>query len=349
MLPKERVEAAFRLEEPDRVPVQTLGSTAQYVLSEVNIDYAMDKADLIAKVIVNWQKTFKDDIIYAMTPGQLSAFWRTMKCEVKKLSTGWFDIIKPGVKNLEELERLDFEKVKKALLKSSLITASIKAIRFLSERFGQEYLVETTFECGFTGAGRVLGTGREMMLLHKDPEFVRRLSDFMNKLTIEVIREFVNVGANMIFIPDPNASTALISPKHYEMFAFPYEKELIKEIKKLGAITMLHICGNCTPILDKIVETGTDCYSFDHMVDIAEAKKRIGNKIALAGNINPVILLMGTPEQVTELSKDCIRKAAPGGGFMLMPGCSTAANTPTANFHALVNAAKTYGKYPINP
>lgn len=36
---------------------------------------------------------------------------------------------------------------------------------------------------------------------------------------------------------------------------------------------------------------------------------------------------------------------APGGGFILGPGCALGTDTPPANSHALVESAKKYGRY----
>jgi uroporphyrinogen decarboxylase len=186
-----------------------------------------------------------------------------------------------------------------------------------------------------------------MLLLINQPEFVRKLSGFMNRLWIEAGKKLIEAGANVAMIPDPNAMTMLISPKTYKEFAWPLQKETGNAIKSAGCRYHLHICGNAEPLLDHIAETGAEMYSLDQKTRIAEAKRRIGSKVALAGNIDPARLLFGSPEEIDRLCKECIGIADPGGGYMLSPGCDTAMVTPKANFRATCDAALKHGKYPL--
>jgi uroporphyrinogen decarboxylase len=64
--------------------------------------------------------------------------------------------------------------------------------------------------------------------------------------------------------------------------------------------------------------------------------------------VDPARMLLGTPEEIMNLSKECIKTAAPGGGYILAPGCDTGKNTPIQNYSALCEAAIKYGKYPID-
>jgi uroporphyrinogen decarboxylase len=346
---KERVEAVLRLEEPDdRVAVTVFGSASPYDLAGVSFEEAMFRTDLVVKCTDTWQEVFpENDVIMPMAPGTMVSGWVAMGAEFAILSTGWFDVTKPGVKNMAELEKLDFNEVLEKFLESKMFTTGIEATEIVSKKYGKEFLIGTGWEVGFTMAGRIIGTEQEMLLLYDEPEFVHKLAGFCNRLGIEAGKEVINAGASIFVIPDPNSMTLLISPKTYREFAWPLQKEAAEATKKLGCYHHLHICGNAEPILDGIVETGTDMYSFDQMTRMTEAKRRAGDKIALLGNVEPARMLFGTPEEVMELSKECIRIAGPGGGYVLGPGCGTAMMTPAANYRAMYDAAVKYGKYPI--
>jgi uroporphyrinogen decarboxylase len=54
----------------------------------------------------------------------------------------------------------------------------------------------------------------------------------------------------------------------------------------------------------------------------------------------------GTPETVTEKCVEALDILAPGGGFILGPGCALPATTPDENIDALIEAAKKHGRYP---
>jgi len=95
-----------------------------------------------------------------------------------------------------------------------------------------------------------------------------------------------------------------------------------------------------------MAEAGPDSISIEEKVDLAAAKKLVGDKVCIVGNISPVnVLLSGTPDQVIAESKAAIEKAAKGGGYILASGCGVPADTPAENIAAMVYASKTFGKY----
>lgn len=75
--------------------------------------------------------------------------------------------------------------------------------------------------------------------------------------------------------------------------------------------------------------------------DLADAKRRVGRKIFIKGNIDPVhTLLEGDPESVRQ---DALRRLAigePGGGYILSTACSIAPRTPPRNIRVLREAAE---------
>jgi uroporphyrinogen decarboxylase len=53
----------------------------------------------------------------------------------------------------------------------------------------------------------------------------------------------------------------------------------------------------------------------------------------------------GTPQEVEGACREAIAILAPDSGFILGPGCALPPETPAENIHALVEAAKKYGRY----
>jgi uroporphyrinogen-III decarboxylase len=61
-------------------------------------------------------------------------------------------------------------------------------------------------------------------------------------------------------------------------------------------------------------------------------------------------LLMGTPEDVMREARDNLRQAYDNPkGYILSTGCDLPIETPRENILALMNAARLYGKWPIDP
>jgi uroporphyrinogen decarboxylase len=66
------------------------------------------------------------------------------------------------------------------------------------------------------------------------------------------------------------------------------------------------------------------------------------------GNVCPnTTLLFGSPEDVERDSAKVIKQAGLKSNFILSSGCMLSPDTPRDNIYAMVNAAKTFGRYPI--
>ena len=113
----------------------------------------------------------------------------------------------------------------------------------------------------------------------------------------------------------------------------------------------MHICGDTTQNLVAMAESGVDTLSLDNMVDLADAKERIGDKVTISGNVNPIdVMLGGTPETVEKAVKECFRKGwGSPKGFVICTGCDTPMYAPFENIDAYMAAARKCAKYPVNP
>jgi uroporphyrinogen decarboxylase len=136
-------------------------------------------------------------------------------------------------------------------------------------------------------------------------------------------------------------------------FAFPYLKELISAVRASGRrLSSLHICGNTKRIWNSMADAGADILSLDEVIDLGSAKKAVGDRTALMGNIAPAdVMLLGNPRTVDDAVKKCLGNAYDNPrGYILALGCGMPKDTPPENIDAFFNAAWKYGKYPLkNP
>ena len=208
----------------------------------------------------------------------------------------------------------------------------LRALAELKARAGGDRIVEGWVE-GACGAGADLrGINTLMVDFHDDPEFVRRLFDFVVDLGIRFGRAQVEAGADVVGIGDPAAS--LVGPRIYETFVWPYEKKLADGLREAGARVRLHICGNTRRILGSMGRLGCDIVDIDSMVSLADARAAMGPKQVLLGNIDPVrVLHDGSPESVRAAMEYCARMAGPA--FIAGAGCEVPRGTPAANLRAM--------------
>jgi uroporphyrinogen decarboxylase len=110
-----------------------------------------------------------------------------------------------------------------------------------------------------------------------------------------------------------------LSPDMFAEIITPYLTQVIAGERELGFYCIKHTDGNVMPILDQLVGANPHAiHSLDPQggVDIAEVKRRYGDKVCLIGNVNCGLLTSGTEEEVVESARYCIKHGMPGGGYI---------------------------------
>ncbi len=80
--------------------------------------------------------------------------------------------------------------------------------------------------------------------------------------------------------------------------------------------------------------------------DLVELKRRYGDKIVVKGNLHTTeVMLRGSVQVVRAASRKAIDDAAKGGRFILSTGDQCGRDTPDENIWAMVETARTYGRY----
>lgn len=178
-----------------------------------------------------------------------------------------------------------------------------------------------------------------MLDIVRNPQLVHKLIAFSSSVLLEYAKEIKKTGVDAIFWCDPTASADLISPRHFKNFAVPYIKELVAKTKEMGMGAFVHICGNTMDRLDTILEIAPHLMSVDTKVDLANAKRILGSKVAVIGNVDTTGILLRTPASVLDEAKQCLAKAG-SIGYIMGAGCDLPIGSPTENVSMLLNAVK---------
>ena len=110
-----------------------------------------------------------------------------------------------------------------------------------------------------------------------------------------------------------------LSPAQFAEFVTPYLKQLIAGQRELGFYVIKHTDGNIMPILDQLVDCKPHAlHSLDPQggVDIAEVKRRYGDRVCLIGNVNCGLMDTGTDEEVVASARYALEHGMPGGGYI---------------------------------
>ena len=186
-----------------------------------------------------------------------------------------------------------------------------------------------------------------------DPEFAHELMEKVLTMSLRVARNAIRAGADAIVIADDYAGNhgPFFSPGIAREFVIPRLKRMVDAIHEEGGKAIKHSDGNLWPILDQIVAAGVDGLNPIEPLagmQIGEVKRKYGSRLCLIGNIDCGHLLPhGSEAEVQAAVKDCIATAAPGGGFIMSSSNSIHSSVNPANYRAMIEAAREFGRYPI--
>ncbi|WGI17703.1 MtaA/CmuA family methyltransferase [Methanonatronarchaeum sp. AMET-Sl] len=208
-----------------------------------------------------------------------------------------------------------------------------EAVRLVSGSVGDRVPVLAAVSGPFYVAGQVRGMESWLLDVYKERDGVRELLDICLRACKSYTSYLESCGADAITVL--GVSTDLISPDMYRRYAAPYQKELIEGLDR----SVLHICGDTTPVFEDMVGLGADGLSVDSCVSLKKFKEIARDRCAVFGNVPPVdTLLFGNKEKVVKESKRSIDE----GCDVLCSGCGLPSQTPLENIRAMVETAKTY-------
>ncbi len=189
--------------------------------------------------------------------------------------------------------------------------------------------------------------------LIRNPALVHRISESVLNYQLRYIKNCIEAGADFFYINGDYAVTngPMVSPKMAAEFLMPYLKSIVIRVHEGGSLCIKHSDGLLWPLFEQIIETGVDgIHPIDPEagMDMGEAKAKYGAKICLLGNVDcGPLLAWGTPEEVCQSVKECIRKGGKGGGLICMSSNSIHSGVKPENYIAMVETIHKYGNYPL--
>lgn len=188
-----------------------------------------------------------------------------------------------------------------------------------------------------------------------NPGLVKRFMEAQTKAEVRNIHAQADLGIELIWAGGDLACNQgpLISPTQFREFLLPYLRRITGACHERGMFYIYHTDGNIKPIeRDFLVESGIDGF---HPIepragmDVAELKRKYGKTLTLCGNIDcTTTLVREARDEIVNEVKECLRKGARGGGHILTSSNSIHNQIPAENYLIMIEAAKTYGRYPIN-
>ena len=358
-----RINALLNQEEPDRVPIWTLINNASvfrhfnppgfdfspFKMTEADSTSPFKTTDAVSTSLAKMGKSALHGLGIDVTFSCNFRFYNPFPAEdsyiqVKESGKMGFNNISdlaqftPEVPSYEEIAPglvKRFQQMEKALLPDTL-------------------LVDQGGAC-YDFAHNLIGMELFCIAIYDAPGDISRILDAITereRIVAQIYADHRLAPAYQISGDIAGKQGVFFSPDFIKRELIPLFKRQIEPVKQAGIKVIYHSDGNLMEILDDLVDAGIDALNPVEStagMNLAAIKKRYGKNLILIGNVDANIMTLGSPDQVEEEVKRCLREGAPGGGYCLDTGAGEIMpGYPVQNVIRMCEAVREFGRYPIS-
>ena len=208
---------------------------------------------------------------------------------------------------------------------------------------------------GFSGSPWTLATymveggsskdfGRVKGMMYDDPAAMHLLLEKLADSVTLYLNAQIAAGAQAVMIFDTWGG--LLTPKTYKEFSLNYMQRIISGLQREAdgrevPITLFTKGGG--QWLESMADTGCTALGLDWTINISDAKQRVGNQVALQGNMDPCVLY-GSPDTIRQQVNSIISDFGEGSGHVFNLGHGIHQHIDPENVKVLVDAVHEFGQ-----
>lgn len=343
---KERVQAVFAHEEPDRVPVWCGASDAFW--NKAKTALTLDDEGLRIRFGDDFRRVYARYIgpEFPLSPG---ATYRTC-FGVDRHGLGYGQPLSHPLSNatLQDIHAYPWPDPR---------WMDVSKIRADARAYKEQYaILGGDWSPFWHDAIDLLGMETLYVKMYDEPALVDALLQHIVDYYAEVSRRIFAAAADALdifFIGNDFGSQTgpLLGPAQFERFILPHLKRLIALGHDYGLKVQLHCCGGFAPLIPRMIEVGLDALHALQPscrgMDPATLKREFGARLVLNGAIDSHhVLMTGAPDTVRRDTRRMLEIMMPGGGYIA--GAShdwILEETPLDNALAMFDAVRDYGVY----
>ncbi len=168
-------------------------------------------------------------------------------------------------------------------------------------------------------------TQQAIMDCFDKPDWIHHCLDEILKKTLRVLDLWGKCELDLVETGGGAGSSTVLSPKLHREFCLPYDRKTHDALHAAGTKTVYHLCGGFMPLLETVVENGTDGLETMSPVNMggdcrmAEATERVGDKLFFVGGFDQNAgFEHGTVENIRQQVAE-LHAACPNGGYICSP------------------------------
>ncbi|PSV18479.1 uroporphyrinogen decarboxylase [Photobacterium leiognathi subsp. mandapamensis] len=182
-------------------------------------------------------------------------------------------------------------------------------------------------------------------MMYAEPQTLHLLLDKLADSVTEYLNAQIKAGAQAVMVFDTWGG--VLTPRDYNEFSLRYMHKIVDGLIRENdgrRVPVTLFTKNGGMWLEQIAATGCDGVGLDWTIDIAEAKRRIGDKVALQGNMDPSILY-AQPERIRQEVASILESFGDAGtGHVFNLGHGIHLDVPPENAGVFVDAVHELSK-----
>lgn len=208
---------------------------------------------------------------------------------------------------------------------------------------------------GFTGSPWTLSTymveggssksfSKVKGLMYENPKHMHLLLDTLSDTIIDYLNAQIEAGADSVMVFDTWGG--LLTQESYELFSLQYMKKIVDGVHreyegKTIPITLFTKGGGMW--LEQIANSGCTGVGLDWTVELGDAQRRIGDKVALQGNLDPCVLY-ASPEKIRTEVKKVLNQFSGDTGHVFNLGHGISPDVNPEHMKVLVDSVHEFSK-----
>ncbi|MBA3460132.1 MAG: uroporphyrinogen decarboxylase [Deltaproteobacteria bacterium] len=178
-------------------------------------------------------------------------------------------------------------------------------------------------------------------LLYGDPASAHVLLDKLARTCAAFLEAQVEAGCDAVQIFD--SWGGIVSPGDFREYPLRYAKKVIEILRASPTfqsrdIPIIYFVNGCAPYLDDYASSGADVLGVDWRVGIDQVRRRVGDGVALQGNLDPGALF-ASPAEIRARVADILERAGKVGHIFNL-GHGVLPETNPEHVRAMVTAVK---------
>ena len=186
-------------------------------------------------------------------------------------------------------------------------------------------------------------------MMYSEPTVLHALLDKLADSVISYLNAQIKAGAQAVMVFDTWGG--VLTPRDYQQFSLQYMHKIVDGLIRENEgrrVPVTLFTKNGGMWLEQIAATGCDAVGLDWTINIADAKARVGDKVALQGNMDPSILYAPAPRIREEVASILAGFGQGGTGHVFNLGHGIHLDVPPENAGVFVEAVHELSK-PYHP